>query len=581
MFAGVYSHVADLLTLAGRKPLDNTHSHLFPREWSSITTPMCADAWMSHLQDHPDRAYCGFLLDGLRAGFRIGFRYGGAVCKGAVSNMPTAREHPEVVSKFLETEFRAGRLIGPIEGKCLSLVQINKLGLVPKNHQPGRWRLIVDLSSPKGASVNDGIEREVCSVSYTSVDAACERVVAVGRGCQLAKFDVEGAFRTVPVHPDDRWLLGMKWEGKVYVDKVLPFGLRSAPKLYNAVADALLWIIVHHDNVNGLHYLDDFLLFGEPDSPQCGLSLQRALARCRVVGVPVAPRKTEGPTTKLVFLGIEIDTVAMTLRLPVVKLERLQREIQKWSTLKFGTKRDLLSLIGQLQHACCVIKPGRSFLRRMIELARSVRELHHRVRLNAGFRSDLKWWACFLPIWNGSCPVSSILLSMPSVELTSDASGSWGCGAYTSQGHWFQLPLPESWSGIHITIKELLPIVLGVAVWGEMWQGMSVSCRCDNAAVVAIVNSGRSKVDRAMHLMRCLSFFLARWGVSLKCRHIPGVLNGAADALSRNALPSFQRLVPGANESPTVLPDRLLECLVLGTPDWTRVDWIGMFRRFL
>ena len=99
---------------------------------------------------------------------------------------------------------------------------------MPKGHQPGRWRLIVDLSSPKGASDNDGIEPEVCSVRYTSVDAACKRVVAKGRGAMLAKFDVEGAFRTVPVHPDDRWLLGMKWEGKVYVDKVLPFGLWSA-----------------------------------------------------------------------------------------------------------------------------------------------------------------------------------------------------------------------------------------------------------------------------------------------------------------------------------------------------------------
>ncbi len=150
---------------------------------------------------------------------------------------------------------------------------------------------------------------------------------------------------------------------------MLSFGLRSAPKLYNVVVDDLLWILVHHDGINGLHCLDDFLLMDEPDSPQCELSLQRVLAQCRVLGVPVAPKKTEGPTTKLVFLGIEIDTVAMTLRLPVVKLERLQREIQKWSTLKFGTKRDLLPLISQLQNACCVVKPGRSFLRRMIELS--------------------------------------------------------------------------------------------------------------------------------------------------------------------------------------------------------------------
>ena len=56
-----------------------------------------------------------------------------------------------------------------------------------------------------------------------------KRVVAKGRGTVLAKFDVEGAFRTIPVHPDDRRLLGMHWEGRIYADKVLPFRLRLAP----------------------------------------------------------------------------------------------------------------------------------------------------------------------------------------------------------------------------------------------------------------------------------------------------------------------------------------------------------------
>ena len=67
----------------------------------------------------------------------------------------------------------------------------------------------MDLSFPKGASVNDGIEPEVCAIRYTSVDVACWRIVALGRGTIMAKFDVQGAFRTVPVHPHDRWLLGM------------------------------------------------------------------------------------------------------------------------------------------------------------------------------------------------------------------------------------------------------------------------------------------------------------------------------------------------------------------------------------
>ena len=89
--------------------------------------------------------------------------------------------------------------------------------------------------------MNDSIEPEVCAVRYTSVDMACWRIIAQGRGTIMAKFDVQGAFRTVPVHPHDRWLLGMCWEGRPYVDKVLPFWLRSAPKIYNSVANALMW----------------------------------------------------------------------------------------------------------------------------------------------------------------------------------------------------------------------------------------------------------------------------------------------------------------------------------------------------
>ena len=154
----------------------------------------------------------------------------------------------------------------------------------------------------------------MCSLHDTLVDEACKWIVARGQGAILAKFDVEGAFCTVPVHPDDRQLLGMRWEGQLYVDKVLPFGFRSAPKLYKAVVDALLWILERSDGVNGLHYLDDFLLFGEPNSSQCERALQAALARCRNLGVPVAPGKTKSPSTTLTFFGIELDTESLTMR---------------------------------------------------------------------------------------------------------------------------------------------------------------------------------------------------------------------------------------------------------------------------
>ena len=101
----------------------------------------------------------------------------------------------------------------------------------------------MDLSHPAGHSVNDGIEPELCSLSYASVDVAVATITDVGRGTLLAMLDLEIAYRIVLVHPDDRLLLGMEWNGGWFLDTALPFGLRSAPKIFNALADGLMWIM--------------------------------------------------------------------------------------------------------------------------------------------------------------------------------------------------------------------------------------------------------------------------------------------------------------------------------------------------
>lgn len=107
----------------------------------------------------------------------------------------------------------------------------------------------------------------------------------------------------------------------------------------------------------------------------------------------------------------------------------------------------------------------------------------------------------------------------PSATITSDASGVWGCGAYATNREWFQLQWSEAWRDVHITVKELLPIVIAVALWGHQWNNQTVRCRCDNAAVVAVVNSGSSRCDKVMHLMRSLFLFSASYKVTLVAEH--------------------------------------------------------------
>ena len=226
-------------------------------------------------------------------------------CKHAKANMKSATEQADVVRSYLAEECAEGRVIGPLDLDAWLDVHISRFGVTPKSS--GGWRLILDLLAPEGASVNDGVDADLCSLT---VEDAARAVRAHGRGWLLAKVDVKQAYRMVQVHPEDRLLLGMSWEGALYVDTAIPFGLRSAPKIFNAFAGALKWMVRQEEVQRVLHYLDDFLLAG---SGQCEEDLRRLLSVFERLRVPIASEKLEGPTDRLTFLGIEIDSQEMTL----------------------------------------------------------------------------------------------------------------------------------------------------------------------------------------------------------------------------------------------------------------------------
>ena len=276
-------------------------------------------AWEPYLSAHPDRALADYLRRGFGSGFRISFA--GSLLRSSRRNMASVARNPQVVDSFIEEECRAGRMVSSVDPAG---IHISPMGLVPKSNRPGQFRLVVDLSSPAGGSVNDGIDSDLCSLSYTSVSHAVRLVQACGVGALMAKLDLKSAYRMVPVHQDDHHLLGIQWRGVVYYDKALPFGLRSAPKIFTAVADALAWAMTLRGITYLLHYLDDFFFCSPPGSPACQQALQIAIPLCSELGFPTAPEKTFGPATIITFLGIEIDSVRQELRLPQDKLVRLQ-----------------------------------------------------------------------------------------------------------------------------------------------------------------------------------------------------------------------------------------------------------------
>ena len=290
--------------------------------------------------------------------------------------------------------------------------------------------------------------------------------------------------------------------------------------------------------------------------------------------MPIALEKCEGPTTCLIFLGIEIDTQALELRLPADKLIRVQTTVREWLGKKAARKRELESLLGLLQHAAKVVRPGRRFVRRLIQVMTTAKRRDHFVWLGTDVRSDLTWWHKFLDTWNGVGILPTT--ETPRLSLHTDASGNWGCAGIWGT-KWFQWKWGNQAEQWYIAPKELLPIVLAGLLWGKEWSGMMVQCHCDNMAVVEVVNSGYSKDKDMMHLLRCLFFISEHHHFLVEAVHLPGKVNIAADALSCNNAPHFLQVVPEAQKQPTPLPDQALQLLVVEQPDWMSSSWTELF----
>ena len=219
-------------------------------------------------------------------------------------NLECALQHPDTVSQYLVEEIAHYRVAGPFKRSTIPDAHISRFGVIPKNHQPNKWRLIIDLSHPASRSVNDGIPKNLCSLTtYITVDSAIQCIQLLGQGTLLAKIDIKSAFRLLPVHPSDHHLLAMDWDHSLYINTCLPFWLRSAPKLFNVLANLLSWILTQKRISPLFHYLDDFLLLGPPGSSACANNLAAIKEVRSTLGIPLALEKVEGPSHSLTFLG--------------------------------------------------------------------------------------------------------------------------------------------------------------------------------------------------------------------------------------------------------------------------------------
>ena len=261
----------------------------------------------------------------------------------------------------------------------------------------------MDLSFPKGLSINDGVLKGTYlgtnfQMHYRSIDSIIRTLNKLGPSAEIFTVDISRAFRHIRIDPGDIDLLGLQHRDKLYLDLSLPFRYRLGAFFFSKISDAVRYIMNKNGHNALMNYIDDLIYCGLPSN--IGYSYQFLLNLLQELGLDISAKKLCPLGTKVICLGIMFDTVNRSISIPDHKLQEICQTCDAWSDKTIVTKNELQSSFGLLLYITKCVRPARYFLNRMLQL---LRDSHNdqNICLTAAFFKDLKWFQVFLTSYNG------------------------------------------------------------------------------------------------------------------------------------------------------------------------------------
>ena len=487
-----------------------------------VTSQLNDEVWQDLLKDYWDQQ----LLQLLRFGFPLDFNRNRHLhCEG--DNHSSATQYPKDVDAYIQEETSYGAILGPFKENP---IQNSHTSPFMTRNMPNsdRRRVIIDLSWPLGASVNAGIDKDnylgsPFALTFPTVDVITGELKRLGRGALLYKIDVSRAFCHVRIDPGDYDLLGLHWHDS-YVDTCLPFGTRHGSQIFQHLSDA-----VHHVMCQRgfciIDYIDDYVGVSIPDVASA--SFASLFSLMNELGLTISDSKLVPPSTQVVCLGVLIDTEKGTVSIPPDKLRQINDTVRQWIQKETCTKRQLQSILGLLLYVHKCVKPARAFLNRMLSLLRAG-HASEKIHLTPDFRRGLRWFAKFLPLYNGVSlydhrPIDHTL------ELDACLTG--------LGGRWcsfvYHLLIPLGFMNWSIVKLEMVNILVAVRLFQQYWAGRKVLIKCDIEAVVSVLKSGKTKDPYLGACARNIWYVCALADIDVQYTHIRGLDNRVADLLSR------------------------------------------------
>lgn len=493
----------------------------------------------NNLEDYDDKGISDLLEFGAPVGFEGEFSKSSVV---DINNHKGARDFEEDVWKYLRKEASYGAILGPFDQNPFSCnCKVSPLNTVAKKGTSER-RVILDLSFPIGDSVNDFISKEIylgekINLTYPKVDDLVGIIKDKGKNCLVFKKDLKRAYRQIPLDPGDLHLVGFQFQGKLFVDRVLPMGLRSSSQICQRVTKAVVFMYLKMGFM-AVNYLDDF---GGAENAEHATEAYEKLGKLlEACGLEESKEKSVKPTSRMEFLGITVDTQKLTLEVTPERVEEISLLVESWLRKKKASLRDLQSLLGKLHFVATCVRPGRIFVSRLLNWLRQAFPSNHVGSGHRIFRSipaevhkDLEWWYKFLRQYNG---VSIMFLenwSIPDEFLSCDSCLD-GFGAICGKQFFHsKFPLSITNDHLHINCLELLVVIIAVKIWAKKFKGKRLMIICDNEASVTVINSGSTKDKYMQKCLRELCFISAVHEFEVRAKHISTEENRLADYLSR------------------------------------------------
>lgn len=364
--------------------LGGVQLQLRPKAWAKY---LCHDGiW-------DDKSH--YILDGVTNGFRVLNSDPDIDCYRVDNYRSCYKLGVETkLTSLIESEIGVGKLSVSNEfPKC-----IHALGAVRKSS--GSYRPITDCSRPTNVAVNYHMNEVFNSFTFVSLQEVLD---SIERGMFLSVIDLQAAYRSVAIHPNERSYFGLFWQSAegapmILNDNFLCFGTRTAPAIFNTLSQSIVRMLQHR-GIWCHGYLDDFLLGSNNMNRSCS-DLCDVIRLFRELGFYVSYPKLQDPSTKVIYLGFLIDTELMTCKLPNEKLRKVERELGFWDTRKRATKRQLQRLSGTLSHACRVVRGGKLYMHHIFDAILRIDSQKY-IGVSDGFRQDLKWWKLCCEANNG------------------------------------------------------------------------------------------------------------------------------------------------------------------------------------